>query len=268
MNILSYLLKSIKKYYSLRPKKTTVPVLPKVMERQLNDQLAKFEAVVPDDVPRINALCGEEDRWGDLLNSLRPDDCFWDVGSFTGLLTVFAAQKCSGGTVLSIEPEPNFLARVARNVEINGLTNVKIINSGLSDQPGHLQLNSSGVEGWAPSFYDKGLHDWIEVPMTTVDLICEEFPDYVPNVLKIDVEGFEGKVLRGAQKTLGSEKLREIYLELHPKFLNENNEPIGAILSILEEKGFLLEEFNARLTEVHILAIKKSGKEVNDIEIS
>lgn len=232
-------------------------MLPCFMKRELMGKAALFEAVVPDDPIRISLLCSEEAWWQEIVNFLREDDCFWDVGSFIGLLTVYAAQKCSAGHVVAIEPEPDFMKRVSRHIELNHLDNVLQLNLGISDAEGVLPLNTSGVEGWSPSFFKKELKQWVEVPVKTIDQLCEQYPKYMPTVMKIDVEGFEGKVLAGAVQTLQSKKLRAIFMELHPNFLNENNEPVWKVLYFLENSGFVLKEFHPRETEVHILAIKK-----------
>ena len=230
---------------------------PYVIQRQLLDHIAQFEAVVPDDPLRIERLCGEEEWWGKIIDFLTPDCCFWDIGSFTGLLTVYAAQKCSRGRVVSIEPDPNFSKQIQRNVDLNNLRNVDIYNIGLSDGVGTLRLNTSGVEGWAPSFFSKDLKNWIDVPVTTLDILCEEHPDVTPNILKIDVEGFEYKVIQGGETTLQSQKLRAIYLELHPVFLYDNNQPLGKLLWKIENAGFRLKEMRPRKNETHVLAIRE-----------
>jgi FkbM family methyltransferase len=149
------------------------------------------------------------------------------------------------------------MARVSRNLQLNGLNNAKLFNLGLSDSLGSLRLNTSGVEGWAPSFLEKELKQWIVVPVTTVDVLCQQHPEYFPTVMKIDVEGFEGKVLSGMRKTLESDRLRAVFMELHPEFLIKNGQPIGRVLSLLEDNGYVIREFSQRNAEVHVLAARQ-----------
>jgi hypothetical protein len=75
--------------------------------------------------------------------------------------------------------------------------------------------------------------------------------------MKIDVEGFEGKVLSGMRKTLESDRLRAIFMELHPEFLIKNGQPIGRVLSLLEDSGYVLKEFSQRHAEIHVLAVRQ-----------
>jgi FkbM family methyltransferase len=227
---------------------------PFFIRRKLLEKAAIFEAIVDDDPSRIQNLCGEEKYWESIIQSLHPKDCFWDIGSFIGTLSIFAAQHCKSGRVISIEPDPEFFARVLRHIELNKLNNVIPINVGIADKSGTMKLNSSGVKGWAPSFFSKGLDDYIDVPVITIDEFCAEHPELEPDIIKIDVEGFEGKVIRGANNTLSRKKLRMIFLELHPVFLSENKEPIGEILTTLEMKGFKLQGFEGRKNELHITA--------------
>jgi FkbM family methyltransferase len=230
--------------------------LPTVMQKSLGKLTASFEAVVPDDPVRIEYLCGEEEWWNVIVKSLRPDDCFCDVGSFTGLLAVYAAKVCSAGKVLAIEPDPRFCGCITENAKLNNLENVVVMPIGLSDENGVLKLNTSGVDGWAPSFYSKNLKEWIEVDVKTLDSVISGCPEFAPSVIKIDVEGFEAKVLRGATSVLRSPGLRLIFLELHPVFLYQNNETVGQVLSYIESAGFKLKEVSPRKNEIHIAAVK------------
>jgi len=258
MNKVLNLIKKLLVFFRFPIKKETDEIVfPQIMERKMGEQTARFEAVVSDDPVRISDLCGEETWWQDIVNMLEPIDCFWDIGSFTGLLTVYTAKKCSAGTVVAIEPDPDFMTRVTRNMELNNVQNVRTFNLGFSDVPGTLKLNTSGVEGWSPSFFQKELREWIEVPVTTMDLLCKQYPELSPNIIKIDVEGFEGKVLAGARAVLASPKLRAIFLELHPEFLVKNGQSIGKVLSLLEDNGFVLKEFRQRNAEIHVLALKQ-----------
>ncbi len=74
--------------------------------------------------------------------------------------------------------------------------------------------------------------------------------------MKIDVEGFERKVLAGMPTTLKSGRLRASFMELHPKYLNDNRQSIGETLFMLENDGFILKELGPRKAEIHVLAVK------------
>ncbi|NEN94750.1 MAG: FkbM family methyltransferase [Moorea sp. SIO3I7] len=63
---------------------------------------------------------------------------------------------------------------------------------------------------------------------------------YYPNIIKIDVEGFELEVLKGIQTVLSSSTLKAVFIEVHFKLLEENGytNAIEMIVKILHKYGF------------------------------
>lgn len=229
-------------------------VVPAVLETGLLGTTARFDALVPEDYGRILRFDGERAFYEEILAAVRPGDCYWDIGSFIGLCAVLAAKKCPAARVLAVEPDPEFCQRIRNNIALNALNNVELLELGLSDSRGTLPLNTSGGTGWAPSFFDKGLKHHVEVPISTLDLICAERPELAPDLVKIDVEGFEAHVIRGASSLLASDKLRTIFIELHPVPLRDNGEQIGALLANIENHGFRFRSFQGRKNEILAIA--------------
>jgi hypothetical protein len=77
------------------------------------------------------------------------------------------------------------------------------------------------------------------VPLVTLDHLCESSL-YRPDIIKIDVEGAEGQVLRGARETIRRWH-PIIFLELHLDILERRKEPLGGILDPLSALGYRLE---------------------------
>jgi FkbM family methyltransferase len=128
-----------------------------------------------------------------------------DVGASFGWYTVrWARQLGSRGRVVAIEAHPRHYRSLVRNVELNKLANVIAISSAAGDRDGRLSL-------YPPAFgltildssavYNAGAAA-IEVPMRSIDSLCDELALKDVHLVKIDVEGFEPSVLRGMARLL------------------------------------------------------------------
>ena len=144
-----------------------------------------------------------------VLHLLRPDEQFLDVGANVGSYTVLAAGAV-GAYVTSIEPVPSTFAHLQRNVVLNGLSGkVDLWQCGASDSAGTLRFSSEQdtvnhvlVEGESgPS---------VEVAVHTVDAVVGA---RVPVLIKIDVEGYERQVVRGASRTLADTRVLAVVME-------------------------------------------------------
>lgn len=140
-----------------------------------------------------------------LLSRLRVGSVFIDIGANIGVLTVPAARKVGPtGVVLAIEPSPSIFPYLKHNVTLNGLGNVRLSQCAAFDQDKYMipfyeaPLESFGMGSLAAQFHDNP----VTVPAQTLDHILEEHQIVRVDVLKVDVEGFESAVFRGAERLL------------------------------------------------------------------
>ena len=140
------------------------------------------------------------DLWALLV---RPGGVCIDVGANIGVHTVRLAKLAGPeGSVHAIEAWPEVAARLAGNVELNGLVNVTIHTFAASSQLGeklvlHLPARTNH-RGRASGLRHEYLTDSITVDTTTVDSLNLSSLD----LIKIDVEGAEGPVIAGAAATI------------------------------------------------------------------
>lgn len=135
-----------------------------------------------------------------LHHFLRPGDVFVDVGANSGVFSMKAA-KCvqAEGSVLALEPLPEMLFTLYRNVALNGFSNVRLRNFCLSDHTGPAEF---WINQGRPASAGLVRHDEQAVRFSTLCLRLDELAaleqldrlDY----LKIDVEGAEASILAGA----------------------------------------------------------------------
>lgn len=161
-----------------------------------------------------NYYCGlhEFEDMAFVLNLLRPDDLFVDIGANIGSYTILASGA-SGANSIAVEPLPSTFERLRANIRINNLDErVRLENVGLSDSASTLRftttldtVNHVATEG------DVGAES-IAVPVYPLDDLLR---DEEPLCIKIDVEGFEQKVLDGAVATLQRPSLRAVLMELN-----------------------------------------------------
>ena len=141
-----------------------------------------------------------------LLKSLASKEkTFVEVGAHVGYYTVRMAPIYR--QVIAIEPNPQSLECLTKNIELNRLSNIKIIPVACGEKEDTLPL---GIMEGGSSFYRKNIQT-INVPVKRLDDLVE-FGD----VVKIDVEGWEEKVIAGATRFIS--KCKPIIIIEHHEF--------------------------------------------------
>ena len=118
-----------------------------------------------------------------------------------------------GAQVLAIEPVPSTFKALSRNIALNEFeTQIEAMNIGLGSETGNLQFSADQDTVNHVLAEGESARQFVDVPIRTLDnvLVGRE-----PVVIKIDVEGFETKVIEGAQKTLASPTLQAVIMELN-----------------------------------------------------
>ncbi len=148
----------------------------------------------------------EEDELDFLQRYLKPGGCFIDVGANVGLFSLYAAKSLGpNGRIMAFEPSSNTANKFRKNLELNKITGVEIVQKGLSFEPGRLKLMvaEEGYDAFnsfaAPSMGGTAATEEVEV--TTLDAFAAEKslrPAEV-DLMKIDVEGWELSVLKGGR---------------------------------------------------------------------
>jgi FkbM family methyltransferase len=161
---------------------------------------------------------------------LRQGMTFIDVGANKGDFTLLAARLAgNSGRVISIEPEPENHSILERSIALNDYTNIKVMQFALSDRDGiaNLQIGStSGSHTLSPEF---DLLRTVAVPTRTLDGVVAEQRLAPVDMIKIDVQGLELAVLRGASETLRANPRIVLLLDL-PK-QSEKRRAIGEYLA-------------------------------------
>ena len=145
-----------------------------------------------------------------VLKELNKNDLFVDAGANVGHFTLLAAGVANV-EVIAVEPIKNTFLKLKKNVDLNELSKrVKLFNIGLSDTIGTLHfINNMNVMNKVSNNVGENT---TEVEVTTLDILLK---DQNPTLIKIDVEGFEYFVLKGAKKVLRKPSLKFLMIEFN-----------------------------------------------------
>jgi FkbM family methyltransferase len=147
-----------------------------------------------------------------VLHALRNHDLFVDVGANIGSYTILAAAAI-GARCVAFEPILETYYHLVRNVNLNGISAIVTCeNIGIASERGELSF-SAGLDtvNHVISATDQGLAS-ASVPVKTLD---EALAGSDATIIKIDVEGFETRVVDGAKETLSSPSLLAVIMELN-----------------------------------------------------
>jgi FkbM family methyltransferase len=186
---------------------------------------------------------------------LRPGMTVVDVGANHGMFSLEAAHLIEQtGLVHAFEPTPRTRELLRSNLAANGLTLVKVFSSALGETPGtaHLRVHNemSGLNTLANldvTWNRQKLvaDEIIEVPITTLDGHAKAEGLGQINFLKIDVEGFELGVLRGARGLLREKRIELIMLEIGDATCATADVDPMEVLNELESHGYQLHSIDS-----------------------
>ena len=146
-----------------------------------------------------------EPEFTHLEKFLDVDGVFLDVGANTGIYTIKAAKhySSSSGLVIAMEPFPEVFAVLYHNIKLNGFKNVHLRNACAGDSTGvaELYLNSGKPNNFGLIRRDSTASSISSLVLSIDDLLHLEKVERL-DYLKIDVEGAEAAVLKGASKAV------------------------------------------------------------------
>lgn len=152
------------------------------------------------------------------LRFIKQGDSVYDLGAHQGFLAMLASRLINGeGKVYAFEPLPSNFNRMEENIQRNAIKNCVLYNVAVSDSSKLVKFSSSQEDvsntyiKSSPAFQSKS---FVEVKAVSLDELLEKNELTPPDFIKIDVEGAELDVLKGAAKIL---KVHSpiLYLETH-----------------------------------------------------
>lgn len=186
-----------------------------------------------------------------MLKTLNEDDTFFDIGANMGMYTLLAASKIKSKTIYSFEPTSRVLNQLRMNLKLNNLLGqVKVIEKVVSDKNGYEKFLVQDISEYSHITYHKS-RKGIIIPSITLDSFCKKGDVKNIDLIKIDVEGAEYKVLKGMNQILKNHRVSKLIVEL-----GGNSIQFGInhqdIVNYLKKFGYLTFKINNNLELIAI----------------
>lgn len=189
---------------------------------------------------------GDRHNWGfaRCIESCKGESVFLDVGAHVGLYSLPVSRAlAAGGSVFAFEPSRGSYDYLIRNVAYNGFTNINAYNFvvGDSEAPGvpfYERVDpDSATSGLTRRTKDaKERYMLTQVPQVSLDRFCND-NKLSPGVIKIDTEGSELFVLKGARDVLAKSRPL-LFLSIHPSHLRSLGQSTEEVVDLLVDVGY------------------------------
>ncbi len=196
----------------------------------------------------------EQKSYESFASAVRAGDVVYDVGAHIGTYTMVALQKSApGGRVVAYEPVDLTRGVLKQHLQWNSGGNRVVVRSVCcGSHPGQASLyfREGEMNGDSGLVQVSGVRSMV-VPVRTLDSEVEEL-GLVPTIVKIDVEGWEFEVLKGAEYILARYR-PVLFLSLHPEALAQLHTSPKVVQAWLEERGYCSQVI-ATDHEIHLVA--------------
>lgn len=190
----------------------------------------------------------EPEVWCHLMSNVQPSDIVADVGAYIGLYSITLAKRLGpAGKVFAFEPDPANFEVLKQHVQLNHVQErVELLPFVVGQENGALSFKTGGQS-------QSSINTNAEENNKTVKSVCLDsiFNHKRLDILKIDVEGYEEFVLRGAEKLLQDTKRkpRLIYIEIHCYAWPELGTNWDSLLKVLFQSGYQASQLNGKSVE-------------------
>lgn len=159
-----------------------------------------------------------EPRMAKLFATLiQPSDICMDVGANIGCTAILLAQL--GAQVVAFEPTPHTFSSLTRNIDQSGLRNIRCHNYALGSTEGGAKVTYSDSDRSGAFVGEPGVGQTADIEVKRLDDVFAILEIPRVDFIKLDVEGFEGKVIEGGWNVISSHR-PVIQMELNSWCLN------------------------------------------------
>ena len=206
----------------------------KIQKKIVTIEGIKFLGVVENiievhvtNIPEIE-FCKKEIKKGDTVV---------DIGANIGLFTLFFSKLVgTTGRVIAFEPDPENFDVLKKNIELNEITNVTLVQKGVSNKNESVKLYKDSAAGAHSLIKNEWSKEYTNIQTVTLD---DYFRGEEIDMIKIDAEGFELEVIEGGKKLLENNKNMKIISEFGGYYY-KRSKPKVLYPKILHEMGFNL----------------------------
>jgi len=175
-----------------------------------------------------------------VIDILKEGDVILDIGANIGYYALLEAKLIGeSGKVYAVEPVPGNFELLKKNTHLNDFKHIELFCLGASDIDGETEMFLYDQANWSSMIARAGKESKNKIRVKTVTIDNFLADKQMPSFLRMDVEGFEGNILKGMKRTLENNKLNRIFIELHPHIMIEKE--VIDTLAILKNNGFEIE---------------------------
>lgn len=173
-----------------------------------------------------------------LSNIVSPDDVVFECGAHHGWTTILIASHLARGRLIAFEPNRGNFRILQKNIELNSLANVTAVWAAIAAETGKARIYEKSNGSVVPPLFSRAIvskrmlnviYGVAEVPTVSLDEYARANA-LTPTLLKIDVEGFECRVLEGAAGILAQRP--KLVIEIHAKQLPLYGDSVDRVLSL------------------------------------
>lgn len=193
-------------------------------------------------------------KW--IQDEINDGSVFWDIGSNIGLFSLQAASLNRECKIFAFEPESQNFASLCKNVWLNEYKNVEAHNIAVSGKRKSLELDKLFISEMRAG---SALHnvgkpsDWHDgSPVFKQNCYCVSIDDLIekyglppPSIVKLDVDGIEMDILRGAEKAMKS-SIKSILVEVD----EGDSEEVREMVEFMSGCGFVVSEMSNRTSRI------------------
>ena len=197
---------------------------------------------------------------------------FLDVGANIGYYTALAARAVGpNGKVVALEPDPESYSYLEKTIDANSAGNVKSFRVAASNAPANLPLFiSKDNRGDNRLYASADKRSQVEVEARPIDELLTENNISTVDLIKIDVQGYEPKVIAGLSKTIARSPNLTILTEFWPKGITEAGGEAKMFLDDLRKLGLTLYELRSdgnlsELTDDNDLIFRHQGRKYTNL---
>jgi len=174
---------------------------------------------------------------------IKDDDIIIDIGANIGYYALLESKLAPNGFVYAIEPVRESFDYLKTNVDLNRCTNMELFRCAVSDKCGTDVIFIPERRNCASLLNaDEATTRKEDVQLTTLDSFVHERVKRCPTVIRMDVEGSESQIIKGALRVLKKSRPLKIVAEVHPSLMSES--AYDEMLSTLEAHGFSASSFH------------------------
>ncbi|MBI2135145.1 FkbM family methyltransferase [Candidatus Woesearchaeota archaeon] len=188
-----------------------------------------------------------------------------DIGANIGYYALMESQLVGKkGRVYAIEPVPDNIASLKKNIGLNDYSNIEVFQMGIGEKNKTAKMNITSYSNWHSFLHQRNVIGKLDVKVVTLDnfLKNRKYPDFI----RMDVEGYEFQILKGMKNTLKKKKPLKLFIELHPHIMNKSQTKF--LLKTLKDNGFETSLVIKCLTVTEMKVKKRSEYDLSFMKIN